>query len=86
MNLPKICPECGACFKEEEVYSVRGIQYCYGTAYSFNKDGTVTLDELEGGDWTVDPYEITCGECEYVLWKRTIMVNEEEFFVKKGEE
>ena len=86
MNLPEICPECGVNLKEDTTYYVHGIQYCYGAAFEFNEDGTVTLDELDGGDWSVEPYEITCGECEYVLWEKSLIVNEEKFFVEKGEE
>ncbi len=86
MNLPEICPECRINLKNDTSYTVRGIQYCRGSAVEFNEDGTITLDELDGGDWTVDPYEVSCGECEHILWEKYIVVNEEKFFVKKGEE
>lgn len=83
MNLPKKCPKCGADLDNDDMYYAHGVQYCYGSVYSLNDNGTVTVDDLDGGDWTIDPYKIQCGECEHVLWQRHIIVNEEQFFVEE---
>jgi hypothetical protein len=86
IDLPEICPDCGAHLEDDESYHTLGIQYCSGIVIEVNNNGTVTLDDLDGGDLTVNPYQIFCGGCECVLWKKTIIINEEQFFVEKGEE
>jgi hypothetical protein len=92
MKLPKICPNCKIDLEQDAYYYVRGIQYCNGMATddssNFNPNKELIEIDLEdaGGDWTVNPYEISCSECEHILWEKTIIVNEEKFFVKKGEE
>ena len=81
LKLHYICPECGISVEDTPHY-VSGIQYCCGDVDRINDNGTVTIDDLGSGDYTVDPYEICCGECGHVLWSKEIMVNEEKFFQK----
>ena len=83
MNLPKKCPECSVNLENEASYYALGIQYCNGMVTDINDDGTVALDDLKGGDWSIDPYEIQCSECGYVLWERALIVNKEKFFVEE---
>jgi len=99
MNLPKICPKCGIDLIDDGMYYARGIQYCTGMVTDFEKEEgdiwekkheQIPMLEIEMSDYPesywIDPYGVRCGECEHILWKRTIFVNEEKFFVKKGEE
>ncbi len=91
MNLPKICPNCRADFENDFPYYARGIQYCNGTVFDFEtnpskgKEPNLELS-IEGNSSWVSPYEVQCGDCGHVLWERHLIVNEEKFFVKKGEE
>ena len=81
MKLPKICPNCKIDFGQDAYYYVRGIQYCNGMATddSSNLNPDKELIEIDLGDasedWIVNPYEISCGECKYILWEKPIIVN-----------
>lgn len=95
MKLPKICPNCGIDLENDAMYYAKGIQYCTGVVTDTEKpEGDIwakkheyePMLELDLSDdplsqWT-DPYEVQCGECEYVLWSKFIIVNEEKFFVE----
>lgn len=91
MILPKICPNCGVDLENDAMYFARGIQYCTGfvTDIETNPDeGEEPMLEVDMSDaesYWVDPYEIQCGECNHIVWRRHLIVNEEKFFIEEGD-
>jgi hypothetical protein len=94
MLLPKQCPNCHKKLHfgsrntgdTRAFYETVGIQRCGGTLTDYDgnlreEEWIVEIDmEFSGNESTVEAYEIVCSHCGYLLWRKSIIINEEKFF------